>query len=105
MLLVLLGTAEIGNFYLQRASFGNLAHSIATAIQENPIITAQELYKFQKGYGSLMGLKEVKKSDGSASTDAAVECSVKDCRLEGLEVNIIAKGQPVHQSSIAEVTL
>lgn len=96
----LLGAIEIMNVYLQRGSVINVANSIAMAIQQNPDITAQEMYEFQKSLGGgVTPFKEVKISDGSPYTGTS-PCSVADCRVTGLDIRIGASTTPVQEPDI-----
>jgi hypothetical protein len=100
----LVGTAEVGSFYLQRVSIATFAHSVAMTIQQNPNITAQELYEFQKTLGGGgTPFKEVKKSDGS-SYSGTTSCSMTDCKVDGLSVKALSGVAPVTRSSVVEVS-
>lgn len=96
----LLGAIEVMNLYLQRGSVINVANSIAMAIQQNPDITAQEMYEFQKSLGGgVTPFKEIKISDGSPYT-RTTPCSVRDCRVAGLDIRIGASTTPVKEPDI-----
>lgn len=96
----LLGTAEVLNIYVQRGNVGHVANSIATAIQQKPDITAQEMYEFIKSLGGgVTPFAEVKISDGSPY-NGTTPCSVKDCRIKGLEVRIGSSATPVKEPTI-----
>lgn len=100
MLMIVVGTAEIGNFFVQRTSVTNMAHAIAMAIQQKPDITAEKMYQFQKSLGGVgTPFNEVRIKDGSRYAGNA-PCSVKDCRIEGLEIRIGAAARPVHEPDI-----
>jgi len=100
MLSFILGMAEIGNFYVQRSTVVNAAHSIAMAIQQNPNMTAEEMYQFRKGLGGgIIPLKEVGIKD-RLPYEGKTPCSVKDCELLGLETSFISSSSPVKASDI-----
>lgn len=105
MFAIVFGTAEVGNFFVQRGSMTNVAQSLAMAIQQKPDITAQELYEFQKSLGGgATPFFEVKKSDGSPYVDPTVKCSASDCRIAGLEVKIDSEPSPVTSNTVSAVT-
>lgn len=104
MVTITVGTAEIGNFYLQRTHIANIAHSVAMAIQQNPNITAQKLYEFQKTLGGVLTpFTEVRKSDGSLYT-GTTPCSLRDCEVDGLKVKILSGTAPVARSAVVQAT-
>lgn len=98
---VAVGTAEIGNVYLQRTNVANMAHSIAMAIQQNPEISAEQLYTFQKNLvGGILVMREVKRQDQTPYTDESNPCSVADCQIAGLEIKALADKGPVARGAI-----
>lgn len=101
--IALLGTIEVLNLYVQRASIVNVANSIAMAIQQKPNITAQEMYEFQKSLGGgLTPFAEVNVSDGLPYT-GTTPCSAKDCRVAGLEIRIGGSANPVKEHEIRDL--
>ena len=100
--LIVFGTAEIGNYYVQRGSITNVAQSIAMAIQQKPDITAQEMYEFQKSLsGGATPFEEVKVADKSLYKLTS-PCSVKDCGVQGLDIRIRADVAPVKETSVKD---
>lgn len=68
------------------------------AVQQDPNMTAQRMYSFQKSLGSIGSVSfSERRYDGAALGNS---CSVADCHIDGLEIHIASGASPLTAASV-----
>ena len=89
----LLGVVEVGNWYYQGLRLGNLAQNLATGVQQDPSISAHNLYRLTVSTSSL---PEVNKTGGTVPPD----CSPQTCEIKDLTRKVKAFMAPPSHDSV-----
>jgi hypothetical protein len=83
MAIMALGTAEVGNYFYQKNKISHLTNTLATAIQQNPGISTEELFRLESSLAlQLPGIRDASSAQSYGRAD--VTAWYNDAKRPGL---------------------